>query len=119
MQERKVFEAWNGELFNSEETCREFEEVIQESTEQVKAALLEEWEVNKDDEEWYYYIEKMDFKKFLKFIENCKTVSKYMKREEGICEQKEGNYVFKDYEMYNRYADLRKKCKRKPDYDFW
>ena len=49
MQERKVFEAWNGELFNSEETCREFEEVIQESTEQVKAALLEEWEVNKDD----------------------------------------------------------------------
>ncbi len=33
-------------------------------------------------------------------------------------DRKEGNYVFKDYEMYNRYADLRKKCKRKPDYDF-
>ena len=41
-----------------------------------------------------------------------------MKREGGICDQKEGNYVFKDYEMYNRYRDLRKKCKRKPDYDF-
>ncbi len=88
MKERKVFEAWNGELFNSEETCWEFEEVIQESTEQVKAALLEEWEVNKDDEEWYYYIEKMDFKKFLKFIENCKTVSKYMKREGGYANKK-------------------------------
>tara|TARA_B100000214_G_scaffold697_1_gene537 strand:+ start:526 stop:741 length:216 start_codon:yes stop_codon:yes gene_type:complete len=54
----------------------------------VKAALLEEWEVNKDDEEWYYYIEKMDFKKFLKFIENCKTVSKYMKREGGYANKK-------------------------------
>ena len=38
----------------------------------MKAALLEEWEVNKDDEEWYYHIEKMDFKKFLKFIKIAK-----------------------------------------------
>ncbi len=118
MEERKVFEAWNGELFKSEETCRAFEEVIQEGAEKAKKALLEEWEADKKDEEWYYYIEKMDFKKFLNFVENCKTVSKYMSESGNIADYADGMYVFGDVETYEKYADLRKKCKRKPDYDF-
>tara|TARA_B100000214_G_C23715982_1_gene512011 strand:- start:351 stop:482 length:132 start_codon:yes stop_codon:yes gene_type:complete len=43
MEERKVFKVWNGELFKLEETCKAFEVVIQESAEQVTAALLEKW----------------------------------------------------------------------------
>tara|TARA_B100000214_G_C23715982_1_gene512010 strand:- start:127 stop:252 length:126 start_codon:yes stop_codon:yes gene_type:complete len=36
----------------------------------------------------------------------------------GICSSEDGIYVFNKFETYVKYADLRKKCKKKPDYDF-
>tara|TARA_B100000579_G_C22756188_1_gene816551 strand:+ start:312 stop:566 length:255 start_codon:yes stop_codon:yes gene_type:complete len=84
----------------------------------VKAVLLEEWEADKKDEEWYYYIEKMDFKKFFKFVENGKTVSEYMGDSESIADYTDGMYVFGDLETYERFTDQSEKCISKPDYDF-
>ena len=42
---------------------REFEEVIQESAEQVKASLIEEWEADNKNEDWYRNLHFLGIKK--------------------------------------------------------